>query len=335
MLCPKCTYKRTAADTAPEWQCPACGVAYSKVMKATVPAPVAPAITSMVEPSRGSNLWRIAIILVAIVVAGWWWSAHRGAGKNSAAEDMENARQDYLAERYDHALRKYSAIAAKGNHVAQYYLGSIDQYGMIKDVGFGNAVAYVRTPNIDKAKGWYEKSAAQGDPRAQYALAYLYMNHGREMGELTEEERIAKAVDLFNAAAAKGEPHAQFALGRMYYEGMLQSPENSTAEQWLTKAAVQGNAPALYALSGLYLHGRGGKAKNAVYAYVLMKISFGQYVKNMSDSNWVSDGLNPFWASANFETVAKTLSPTELNRAEAVIAEWKPGTDLPREVFPD
>lgn len=29
--CPKCGYVRRLSDTAPEWQCPSCGVAYSKV----------------------------------------------------------------------------------------------------------------------------------------------------------------------------------------------------------------------------------------------------------------------------------------------------------------
>ena len=30
-ICPKCDYTRLATDTAPEWQCPGCGVAYNKV----------------------------------------------------------------------------------------------------------------------------------------------------------------------------------------------------------------------------------------------------------------------------------------------------------------
>jgi uncharacterized membrane protein YhaH (DUF805 family) len=35
VICPKCQYKRTAADQCPEWQCPSCGIAYSK---ATAPS---------------------------------------------------------------------------------------------------------------------------------------------------------------------------------------------------------------------------------------------------------------------------------------------------------
>jgi hypothetical protein len=32
MICPKCHYQRQPTDTAPQWQCPACGVAYAKLM---------------------------------------------------------------------------------------------------------------------------------------------------------------------------------------------------------------------------------------------------------------------------------------------------------------
>src|SRR5262245_25915678 len=32
--CPKCKYVRSAAETAPDWQCPKCGVAYAKFLAA-------------------------------------------------------------------------------------------------------------------------------------------------------------------------------------------------------------------------------------------------------------------------------------------------------------
>jgi uncharacterized protein YxjI len=37
--CPKCAYARTASDTAPDWQCPKCGIAYVKFEQATNSAP--------------------------------------------------------------------------------------------------------------------------------------------------------------------------------------------------------------------------------------------------------------------------------------------------------
>jgi uncharacterized membrane protein YhaH (DUF805 family) len=50
VVCPKCEYKRTAADQCPQWQCPSCGVAYSK---ATAPsAAVALKVSSVRGPGR-------------------------------------------------------------------------------------------------------------------------------------------------------------------------------------------------------------------------------------------------------------------------------------------
>ncbi len=36
ITCPKCNYQRQPAETVPDWQCPKCGVAYSKVGGAPV-----------------------------------------------------------------------------------------------------------------------------------------------------------------------------------------------------------------------------------------------------------------------------------------------------------
>jgi uncharacterized membrane protein YhaH (DUF805 family)/ribosomal protein L37AE/L43A len=50
VICPKCQYKRTAADQCPEWQCPSCGVAYSKA--AAPSAAVALKVNSVRGPGR-------------------------------------------------------------------------------------------------------------------------------------------------------------------------------------------------------------------------------------------------------------------------------------------
>src|SRR3954452_6814958 len=56
--CPKCGYERTAADTAPEAACPACGLLFSKYLKSTVggTAPRARPIPEAAEESRGKAL---------------------------------------------------------------------------------------------------------------------------------------------------------------------------------------------------------------------------------------------------------------------------------------
>lgn len=42
-VCPKCGHQRTAADVAPAWQCPACGIAYNKFRQGAARQPAAPA----------------------------------------------------------------------------------------------------------------------------------------------------------------------------------------------------------------------------------------------------------------------------------------------------
>jgi uncharacterized membrane protein YhaH (DUF805 family)/ribosomal protein L37AE/L43A len=49
-ICPKCQYKRTAADNGPGWQCPSCGVAYSKAAAAQ-----SAAVAHKVDSARGAG----------------------------------------------------------------------------------------------------------------------------------------------------------------------------------------------------------------------------------------------------------------------------------------
>lgn len=61
--CPKCQYKRTPDDTAPGWQCPACGVAYNKVGNGQSSRPA--------DKKRSKAGLAIKVVaLLAIVAAG-------------------------------------------------------------------------------------------------------------------------------------------------------------------------------------------------------------------------------------------------------------------------
>lgn len=46
MKCPKCEYFRKEGETNPEWQCPSCGIAYSKILNKDKNA------KGLVEPSK-------------------------------------------------------------------------------------------------------------------------------------------------------------------------------------------------------------------------------------------------------------------------------------------
>jgi hypothetical protein len=77
--CPKCNYLRTAQDTAPDWQCPNCGIAYhkysaylDKVKHITKPREAA----GPVEPiSQDGSIWFLIIanllVLVISVIQDW------------------------------------------------------------------------------------------------------------------------------------------------------------------------------------------------------------------------------------------------------------------------
>ena len=115
--CPRCQYVRQASDTAPEWQCPRCGVAYDKVQPgATAPPPSTRKASagkaaqrsaqaqSPQPPGRASvsstpeRPWALIVFTVGMVLllglVGWKWQARhyqaaeraaRAAGEDSPA----------------------------------------------------------------------------------------------------------------------------------------------------------------------------------------------------------------------------------------------------------
>lgn len=83
MICPKCQYQRKPADTAPDWQCPACGIAYQKYLQSQA-APATPSPQEGIErtdkarihvyregPDDSSDglLYRILGVLAAVIGA--------------------------------------------------------------------------------------------------------------------------------------------------------------------------------------------------------------------------------------------------------------------------
>jgi hypothetical protein len=75
--CPRCAYVRAATDTAPDWQCPKCGVAYVKVLQPQAAtgavAPVGRAsidehATGPAEGSRGLAMFAHLSILLGFII---------------------------------------------------------------------------------------------------------------------------------------------------------------------------------------------------------------------------------------------------------------------------
>ena len=72
-ICPKCSYARKQSDTCPDWQCPECQVAYSKVGDSGY----APAIVSSprsgfrAEPDSPTSLWKWLLVFAVLAVVAW------------------------------------------------------------------------------------------------------------------------------------------------------------------------------------------------------------------------------------------------------------------------
>jgi hypothetical protein len=73
-VCPKCHYERKPSETAPDWQCPACGIAYAKYHAPAVSAAIAPAgeremtAAEELDNRRGARVVGLAFIIPGLVV---------------------------------------------------------------------------------------------------------------------------------------------------------------------------------------------------------------------------------------------------------------------------
>lgn len=78
-ICPKCQHVRPADTAAPEWQCPACGVAYAKVSRSAAPdaSPVGTrGVGYSAHTQRSGTPWRLIVIALALVAGlGWMYGA--------------------------------------------------------------------------------------------------------------------------------------------------------------------------------------------------------------------------------------------------------------------
>ncbi|MCX7892527.1 MAG: sel1 repeat family protein [Burkholderiales bacterium] len=141
------------------------------------------------------------------------------------------------------AAREYRAGAERGERLAQF------NYAMM--------ILRGETPgSAEAALAWLVKSAAQGYPQAQYALALLY-----ERGSLVAKS-LAEATAWFRRAAEQDHVEAQIALGTQYFLGRGAPHDETEACRWYERAAEGGDAGAQYLAASCYEHGYGGWPKD-------------------------------------------------------------------------
>lgn len=89
--------------------------------------------------------------------------------------------------------------------------------------------------NYDTARSWFEKAAKQKNPRALFNLGVMYY---RAEGV---EQNYPQALEYFSEAGSQGFNEAQFNLGVMYAKGEGVTIDIGKAYAWFTAAKVYGN----------------------------------------------------------------------------------------------
>jgi len=170
---------------------------------------------------------------------------------------------------------KLTELADKGNPIAQYKLGyryfdgddipeDLEKaFGyFMKSAEQGNADAqtmlgrcYLNGYGIDEnpaeAFKWFLKSAEQGNARGQYGVAWCY-----RLGDGVQED-CNRAMEWYMKAAEQGYISAQHQIGEMFYFGEGVEENNLKAFEWYSKAAEQGKSESQARLGEIFYKGQG------------------------------------------------------------------------------
>lgn len=130
--------------------------------------------------------------------------------------------------------------AAIGNAQAMNNLGA--QYGR----GRGGL-----PQDYAKAREWYEKAAAKGNPKAMENIAWLYTNGNGVQRDLV------KAKDWFEKAADLGLPSAMARVGIHYIDALGVPRDLDKGREWLMKAAQRNHPTSIMDVGRLYERGLG------------------------------------------------------------------------------
>lgn len=103
--------------------------------------------------------------------------------------------------------------------------------------------------DIERAKTWFQRASQVGVLRARIALADLAGSDTSPVAQV-----VAPAI-MPSTAARGGDAQAQFELGRKYLTGDGVARDTALAHEWLAKAANQNHRPAQLALADALARG--------------------------------------------------------------------------------
>lgn len=162
--------------------------------------------------------------------------------------------------------------------------------------------------NYAKALKEIAPLARAGNADAQHLLGLMYyMGRG-----VTRDYKQAFA--WHQKAARQGKADAQYVVGAMYYTGNAVPQDHKQAVHWFRKAAEQGNPDAQYALGLMYRYHVAGMPQDMVLAYMLWNLSAASGKTNAAEQR---------------ASVARQMTQEQIEEAQALSRNWKPGLPLP------
>lgn len=303
-VCPRCSYERKLADTAPAWQCPRCEVAYDKASRS--PSAQDRARERQERQQRQAGAARhsraVAVVCLALAVAGaalWgfqrWRAAHPSAQERAAAAAAD--------------ARKSQVTAAQAELEVQADLKA--------------AAEHLNMARTEQALAILDRHVARNNPAAMVQLAIVYRSGYRVPQDLP------RAMELLRKAAAEGYAPAFVNLGFAAETGQGQPQNWDEAVNQYGKAARQGDPAGLYSLGVIRARGVPGHPPEPLVAHFLLDLADRASRSGNTGDGYAPNNRSAFWATGELRKLAETMSPADVAKARAWADEWKPGQPLP------
>jgi TPR repeat protein len=150
--------------------------------------------------------------------------------------------------------------------------------------------------------------AKAGNADAQHLLGLMYY-----MGRGVPRD-YKQAFAWHYKAALQGKADAQYVIGAMYYTGNAVPQDQKLAVTWFRKAAEQGHPDAQHALGLMYRYHVAGMPQDMVIAYMLWNLAAANGHRNATEQRAI---------------IARQMTQEQIEEAQALSRNWKPGTPLP------
>lgn len=174
--------------------------------------------------------------------------------------------------------------------------------------GFAEGASAYNARNYALALKEISPLAKAGNADAQHLLGLMYY-----MGRGVARD-YKQAFAWHYKAALQGKADAQYVIGAMYYTGNSVPQDQKLAVQWFRKAAEQGHPDAQHALGLMYRYHVAGMPQDVVIAYMLWNLAAANGHRNATEQR---------------ASIARQMTQEQIDEAQALSRNWKPGTPLP------